>query len=69
MYSTYLSFYCVPTLLAKIHEVEDTALQVRKSGDTLHFDGVHILKRMVQDSRGIDHLPSHVPVVEMADEE
>lgn len=37
--------------------------------DTLHFNGVHLVERVVQDTGGIDDLPSEVLVVEMAHEE
>ena len=59
----------VPALLGEIHEVEDARLQVSKRGDTLHLDVVHLLERVVEDSRGIDDLPSHVAVVEVPNEE
>lgn len=40
-----------------------------EGGDTLHLDGVHLLKRVVEDSRGVDDLPPEVLVVHVTDEE
>ena len=40
-----------------------------ESGDTLHLDGVHLLQRVVKDTRGVYHLPSQVLVVHVTDEE
>ena len=58
----------VPALLGEIHEVEDARLEVREGGDTLHLDVVHLLEGVVEDTGGVDHLPPHVAIVEMADE-
>lgn len=41
---------------------------MRKSSDTLHLDRVHFLERVIEDTRGIDDLPSQVLVVKVADE-
>lgn len=40
-----------------------------ESGDGLHLDGVHLLERVVKDTRGVDDLPSKVLVVHVSDEE
>lgn len=37
--------------------------------DTLHLNGVHVFEGMVKDSGSIDHLPPHIPVIEVTDEE
>ena len=41
---------------------------MRESSDTLHFDRVHFLKRVVEDTRSVDDLPSQVLVVEVTNE-
>jgi len=33
---------------------------VCECGDTLHFNGVHFFKRVVEDSWGVDDLPSKI---------
>ncbi|KAI6759202.1 hypothetical protein HG530_009882 [Fusarium avenaceum] len=38
-------------------------------GDTLHLDGVHLLKRMVQNTRGVNGLEAEILVVEVTDEQ
>ena len=42
---------------------------MRERSDTLHLNRIHLLERMVQDTRSIDHLPSHVSIIQMSDEE
>ena len=64
-----MGFDAVTTLLAQIHEVEHAALQMRHCRDTLHLDRVHLLEGVVEDTRGVNYLPSQVLVVQMADEE
>ena len=59
----------ISTLLGKIHEVEDSGPQVSNSGDRLHFNGVHLLQRVVQNSGGINGLETEVFVIEMANEQ
>lgn len=66
---TYLSLNSVTTLFGKVHEIEDSTSQVRKSSDGLHFNGVHLLERVVKNTRGINDLPSEVLVVHMTDEQ
>lgn len=44
---TDLSFYRVPALLAEIHEIQNTTLQMRQGRDTLHLNGVHILQWVI----------------------
>lgn len=59
----------VSTLLGKIHEVENSGPQVSNSGDRLHFNCVHLLERVVQNSGGINSLETEVFVIEMTDEQ
>lgn len=59
----------VTTLFGKIHKVQNSGSQVGKSGDTLHFDGVHLLQRVVENTGSVDHLPSKVLVVHVSDEQ
>lgn len=40
-----------------------------ESGDGLHLDGVHLLKRVIQDTGSVDDLPSEVLVVHVSDKE
>ena len=42
---------------------------MRERGDALHLDVVHLLERVVEDSGGIDDLPAHIAIVQVADEE
>ena len=39
-----------------------------KSSNALHLDRVHFLERVIEDTGGIDYLPSQVLVVEVTDE-
>lgn len=66
---TYLSLNSVATLFRKVHEVEDGTSEVRKSSDGLHFNGVHLLERVVKDTRGVNDLPSEVLVVHVTNEQ
>lgn len=59
----------VATLLGKIHEVEDGGSQVSDSSDGLHLNGVHLLKRVIENTWGIDGLEAEVLVIEVADEQ
>lgn len=54
---------CVATALGDINEIEHTGLQVRKSSDTLHLNGVHAVDIMIKDSGGVDDLPLHMVVL------
>ena len=58
----------VSALLRKIDEVEN-ANQVCERRDTLHLNVVHLLQRVVDDTRRVDHQPSHVAVIEVPHEE
>lgn len=40
-----------------------------QSGDTLHLNGVHLLQRVVQNTRRVDDLPSQVLVIQMTNEQ
>jgi len=63
-----LGFDAVPALFAQVHKVQNTALDMRESGDTLHLNRVHFLERVIEDTGGIDDLPSQVLVVEVTNE-
>ena len=59
----------VATLFGEIHEIEDGGAEMGDGGDGLHFNSVHFLEWMVEDSGGIYGLESKVFVVEMTNEE
>ncbi len=40
---------------------------MHQRGDTLHLDGVHIVERMIQNARRINHLPSDITIVHVTD--
>jgi hypothetical protein len=42
---------------------------VGESGNRLHFNGIHLLERVIQDTWGVDDLPSEVFVVHVTDKE
>lgn len=42
---------------------------MRNSSDGLHLDSVHLLQRMVQNTRSVDSLESKIFVIEVADEQ
>ena len=46
----------VAALLRDVDEVQHAAVQVRQCGDRLHFDCVAVLKRVVEQTWGIDYL-------------
>lgn len=64
-----LLFDTVRALFGHIDEEEDTSLQVSQSSDTLHFNGVTLFQGVIQDTGGIDNLPSHVLVIGMTNVE
>ena len=39
-----------------------------QGGDALHLNRVHVFERVIQDTRGINHLPSEVFIVKVANE-
>lgn len=49
--------------LAQVEEEEDAGVQVCEGADRLHLDGVHLFYRVVQNSRGVYHLPVVVQLV------
>jgi hypothetical protein len=53
---TYLGLDAEPTLLAQVHKVYDGALEVGEGRHALHLDVVHLLQRVVEDSRCVDDL-------------
>ena len=42
---------------------------MRECSNGRHLDVVHLLEQVVEDSGGIDDLPAHIAIVEVADEE
>ena len=64
----YLGFYRVPALFTEIHKVQNTTFQMSQGGDALHLNCVHILEGVIQDTRGINNLPSEVFIVKVANE-
>ena len=68
LYRTYLCLNRITALLAQIHEVQNATLQMCKRSDTLHLNRVHIFERVVQNTRRINHLPSHVSVIKVSNE-
>lgn len=61
-----LLFDGVATTGRDVYEVQHTGLQVGKGSNSLHFNSVPLVQGMVQQSRGIQHLPSHIVVVSVA---
>lgn len=59
----------VTALLGQIHEVHDRGPKMGNGGNGLHFDGVHLFKRVVQNTGGIDGLETQVLVVKVTDEQ
>ena len=59
----------VTALLGDIDEEHDGGSEMGESSNGLHFNGVHLLERVVENTRGIDDLVTEVLVVEMADEQ
>lgn len=58
----------VPTCLRNINHVKNTSLEMGKSSDTLHLDGVHTVDVVIQDTGGVNHLPLDVVVVGVSHE-
>ena len=54
-------------MLARINNVENSSSEMGKGSDGLHLDGVALFKRMVQNSGGVDHLPTQVLVIGVSD--
>lgn len=48
----------VAALFARINYIDDAALEMSQSSDGLHFDGVHFLEIVVENSRRVDDLVS-----------
>ena len=59
----------VSALLRDVHHVENGSSEVSQRRDGLHLDGVPVLQGVVQNARGVHHLPAEVAVVHVADEE
>lgn len=62
-----LRFDCVAALFGEIHKVETGSSQVGERGDGLHLNDVHVLDIVIQNTRGIDNLPSKVLVIGVSD--
>mmetsp|Transcript_9043 Transcript_9043/g.20113 ORF Transcript_9043/g.20113 Transcript_9043/m.20113 type:complete len:290 (-) Transcript_9043:7-876(-) len=56
-------------MLRNVHEEQDGCRQMRQSRDGGHLNTVAILQRMIQDAGSINHLPLHVVVVQMTNEQ
>lgn len=59
----------VSTLLRQIHKVKNGRTQMGNGGNRLHFNCVHLFKRMVQDTGSVDGLKSQHLVVKVTDEQ
>lgn len=59
----------VTALLRDIDEEHDGGSEMGEGRNGLHFNGVHLLERVVENTGGIDDLVTEVLVVEMADEQ
>ena len=66
---SHLCVNTVSTLLTQIHKVHDRTPQMSDSGDRLHLNGVHLFKRVVQNTGGVDGLETQHLVVEVANEQ
>jgi hypothetical protein len=55
--------------LRDVEEVDDGGTDVGERRDGLHLDGVSVLKRVVEDTWGVDDLPATVLVVSVTDKE
>lgn len=62
-----LRFNRVTALFGKIHKVETGSSQVGERGNRLHFNDVHVLDIVIQNTGGIDNLPSKVLVIGVSD--
>jgi hypothetical protein len=50
----------VTALLGNINKVENSAAKVSKSCDGLHFNSVSVFEGLIENTRGIDDLPSQI---------
>ena len=50
----------VSTLLTGIKEVKNCCSQVRQGCDSLHLDRIPVLQWVIQDARGVNHLPAKI---------
>mmetsp|Transcript_7775 Transcript_7775/g.21171 ORF Transcript_7775/g.21171 Transcript_7775/m.21171 type:complete len:356 (-) Transcript_7775:302-1369(-) len=58
-----LLFEREPALLRDVDHVQHSSAKMRQRRDALHLDGVPLLKRPVQDSWCVNHLPTQVLIV------
>ena len=54
-------------MLGDVHDVEDGRAQMGHGSDGLHFDCVSVLEIVVQNTGRVDHLPSEIFVIGVAD--
>jgi len=52
-----------------IDKVQDTSLKMGQSSDGLHFNVVQLVQRLIQNTGGINNLPSNVVVISMTNEQ
>jgi hypothetical protein len=52
-----------------IDKVQDTSLKMGQSSDGLHFNVVQLVQRLIQNTGGIDNLPSDVVVISVTNEQ
>ena len=57
------------THVPNINEEANSSSEMGQSGNTLHFDGVHLLEGVVKNSGGIDDLIPEVLVVQVTNEQ
>lgn len=65
----YLLFNRVTTLLGNIDKEQNGGTKMGKSGNRLHFNGITLLKWVIENTRGIEDLPTEMSVVHVTDEE
>merc|ERR1719219_2112225 len=62
-----LALQSVAALLTGVQEVEDSGPEMGEGSDGLHLYSVPVLQRMVQDTGGVNNLPSQIFVVRVSD--
>ena len=56
----------VAALAREVENVQDGTVEVSHGSDRLHLNRVAVLKRLVQDTRAVNHLPAEEVVVHVA---
>lgn len=59
----------VTTGFRNIDKVQDTSLKMGQSSDRLHFNVVQLVQRLIQNTRGVNNLPSDVIVISVTNEQ